>query len=177
MAVIKEALAEAYASAPHAEIILYTLEIRHSSFLDDEGNPTAIRLVRDEENLRARLEPDAPLHGGQEVEFIACAWDFTFPPVEENSTPAAKLNIGNVTRYITPYLENGVSQLDALDIALRPYLISDLSGPQMDPVLSFVLTKVRVNQFAVSGTADVDDFVNYPFPGEIYSTSRFRNLA
>lgn len=177
MTTVKDALAEAYASAPHQEIIYWTLEIRHSSFLDDEGNPVAIRLVRDEEDLMARLEPDAPLNAGEEVEFINCPWEFTLPKVEEGAAPEAKLGISNVTRYITPYLENGVSQLTALEITLRPYLLSDLSGPQMDPVLTLVLTKVSVDAFSVSGTAGADDMVNYPFPGDTYNTSRFRNLA
>ena len=177
MTTIKEALAEAYASAPHEEIIFYTLEIRHSSFLDDQGNPVAIRLVRDEENLLARLESDAPLNAGEVVEFTACAFDFTFPGVEEGSAPEAKLGIGNVTRYITPYLENGVTQLTALEITLRPYLMSDLSAPQMDPVLTLVLSKIHVDAFAVTGTAGADDMVNFPFPADTYNTSRFRNLA
>ena len=44
---LSQALKEAYASAPSEVILLHTLELRHPSFVDDNGNPTAIRVVRD----------------------------------------------------------------------------------------------------------------------------------
>lgn len=174
---IQEALAEAYASAPSQEIIFHTLEIRHPSFIDDDGQPTAIRLVRENEDLVARLEPDAPLNGGEEVNFIACGFDFVLPKIEEGSAPELQLTIGNVSRHITPYLENSVSQLNPIEVTYRPYLLSDLSRPGMDPVITMMLTKVSVDAFTVSGSATVNDLVNFPFPNDAYTTSRFRNLA
>jgi hypothetical protein len=45
---LSEAIQEAYAHAPSDAIILHTLELRHSDFRDDAGNPTAIRVVRDQ---------------------------------------------------------------------------------------------------------------------------------
>ena len=53
---LSEALREAYASAPSDVVILHTLELRHPSFLDDDGQPIAIRVVRDNQDLTARLE-------------------------------------------------------------------------------------------------------------------------
>ena len=37
----------AYAAAPSDVVILHTLELRYPAFKDDDGNPTAIRVVRD----------------------------------------------------------------------------------------------------------------------------------
>ena len=61
---LSEALREAYASAPSDVVILHTLELRHPSFIDDDGDSIAIRVVRDNQDLKARLESSAPLDGG-----------------------------------------------------------------------------------------------------------------
>ena len=72
---LSEALREAYASAPSDVVILHTLELRHPSFIDDNGLPMAIRVVRDNQNLTARMEGTAPLNAGEMVEFIAMGFD------------------------------------------------------------------------------------------------------
>ena len=43
---LSQAIKEAYAAAPSDVVILHTLELRHPDFEDDDGNPTAIRVVR-----------------------------------------------------------------------------------------------------------------------------------
>jgi hypothetical protein len=50
------AIREAYASAPSDIVILHTLELRHPDFRDDEGQSIAVRLVRDHQDLSAKLE-------------------------------------------------------------------------------------------------------------------------
>ena len=79
---LSEALKEAYASAPSNVVILHTLELRHPAFKDENGNSTAIRVVRDNVNHTCRLEDNAPLDGGKEVEFVDLAFDLQLPPVE-----------------------------------------------------------------------------------------------
>jgi hypothetical protein len=76
MATITEALAEVYASNPQGEVVLTTLELRHSSFIDEAGNPAPIRVVADYSDLVAKLERDAPLNAGQNVTFTAVAFQF-----------------------------------------------------------------------------------------------------
>src|SRR5574344_1669773 len=88
---LSEALKEAYASAPSDVILLHTLELRHPAFVDGDGNPTAIRVVRDHKNLICTLEDTAPLQGGQEVEFQAMAFDLELPPV--NASPSSNVHI------------------------------------------------------------------------------------
>jgi hypothetical protein len=83
MATITEALAEVYASNPQDEVVLTTLELRHSSFIDDAGNPAPIRVVADYNDLVATLESDAPLNAGQSVTFTAVAFQFALPSMEE----------------------------------------------------------------------------------------------
>ena len=79
---LSQAIKEAYAAAPSDVVILHTLELRHPAFVDDAGEPTAIRVVRDHADLTARLEPGAPLDGGAMVTFIAMAFDLSQPPVD-----------------------------------------------------------------------------------------------
>ncbi len=52
-AALSEAIKEAYASAPSEQIILHTLELRHPAFVDEAGQPVAIRVVRDTSDLWA----------------------------------------------------------------------------------------------------------------------------
>lgn len=79
---LSETLKEAYASAPCNVILLHTLELRHPSFVDENGEPTAIRVVRDNINHICTLEDTAPLDPGKAVEFIAMGFDLGLPPVE-----------------------------------------------------------------------------------------------
>jgi len=71
---LSAALAEAYAAAPSDVVVLHTLELRHPAFRDDNGNPTAIRVVRDHADLVARLEASAPLNPVEMVTFTALAF-------------------------------------------------------------------------------------------------------
>lgn len=65
--VLQEAIKEAYASCPSDVFIYHTLEIKHPDFVDDDGNPTTIRLVQGFKNITAKLE------NGEKVEFSQCA--------------------------------------------------------------------------------------------------------
>ncbi len=76
---LSQAIKEAYAAAPSGVVILHTLELRHPSFVDDDGNTTAIRVVRDHADLTARLEsgvlreswPATLIDDGDIVTFVA----------------------------------------------------------------------------------------------------------
>ena len=72
---LSQALKEAYASAPSEVVILHTLELRHPSFLDEDGQHVAVKVVRDNQDLTARLEETAPLNPGEMVTFIAMGFD------------------------------------------------------------------------------------------------------
>lgn len=101
---LSEALKEAYASAPSEVVLLHTLELRHPAFVDDKGNPTAIRIVRDNKNYTCRLEDTAPLNPGEDVEFQALAFDLELPPVEAIPVPEITLSIDNVSTEIIKYI-------------------------------------------------------------------------
>jgi len=174
---LSAAIREAYAAAPSDVVILHTLELRHPAFVDDVGNPTAIRVVRDHADLTARLEAGAPLDGGAMVMFIALAFDLSLPPVDTAPVPEITVTLDNVSREIVRHLDAAVATQDKIEIAYRPYLSSDLEGPQMDPPITLVLTEVEANALQVTGRARMLDIGNKAFPSETYTAKRFPGLA
>lgn len=173
----EQALKEAYASAPLDEVILDTLELRHPSFVDDLGNPTAVRIVCQYQNYELRLEANAPINGGQLVTFIACPFKFKLPDFSEDSVPTLQIQVDNVSREITKYLEMAIAEITPIGVTYRPYLASDPSGPQMDPPFYFSLSKVTVDVFQITGTCTINDVHNWPFPADKYTPSRFPGLV
>ena len=101
---LDDAIREAYASAPADEVILDTLELRHPTFFDEEGQPTAIRVVRDHKDLVARLEDDAPMNAGEAVTFRRCAFELRLAPIETVAVPEMELAIDNVSTELMEHL-------------------------------------------------------------------------
>ena len=166
---LSQALREAYASAPSESIILHTLELRHPSFIDDNGGLTAVRVARDNQDLTARLEPTAPLNPGERVTFIAMGFELELPPINTAPVPEITITLDNVTREIVKHLEAASTSQSKIEITYRPYLSDDLEGPQMDPPFTLVLTEVSATATCVTGRARMLDVGNKAFPAETYS--------
>lgn len=174
-----QALKEAYAANPSNDVVLNTLEIRHPAFIDDVGNPTAIRIVQGYEDIAATLEVSAPLDAGKAVTFIAGAFSFTLPGFKEGEIPQIEISIDNVSQEVTAHIEQAIGQTAPIEVTYRPYLLSDLTGPQMDPPINMILTGVKVDVMQVTGTATLSDVHNWGFPGGqngIYTPARFPGL-
>ena len=152
---LTDAIAEAYASAPSDIVILHTLELRHPAFVDENGQPSAIRVVRDNADLRATLEASAPLNGGEEVLFKSFAFEISLPETNDRSSPEAIVTIDNVSREIVHNIELAVVSQEVIKVSYRPYLSTDLSTPQYDPPLHLTLTDITADVFQVSGKAQV----------------------
>lgn len=174
---LSQAIKEAYASAPLGQVNYDTIEVRHPSFKDDAGLPTAIRVVIGYEDIIARLEPEAPLNGGEYVTFVAGAFNLTLPGFKEGEVPQLQLSLDNVSREITGYLESAAANPKPIEVTYRPYLSGDLSGPQMDPPVTMVMTSIQAGVFQVTGTATMDDVNNWPFPSKTYTPDRFPGLV
>ena len=172
-----EAIAEALASAPADVITIDTLEFYHPAFLDDVGQPTAIRLARGYEDWSLRLEAGAILGGGTYVTFLGCEFDITLPEfTEDGNTPSLQIGVGNVSRIITRNLEQAKQSLIPIRVTYRPYISTDLTGPQMDPPIVMEMSEIDVDVFQATGTATLEDIHNFPFPYEKYTTTRFPGL-
>ena len=174
---LEQAIREAYASAPTDTVILHTLELRHPAFVDDDGRPAAVRVVRDHVDLNARLEADAPLDAGETVRFVALAFDLELPPVDSAPVPEISVTLDNVSREIVRHLDAAATSIERIEVTYRPYLSTDLEGPQMDPPITLTLTEIEVDVFRATGRARMLDIGNKAFPAETYTAKRFPGLT
>lgn len=173
-----QALAEAYASAPEDQVILDTLEFRHETFLDAEGQPYAIRVVNDHKLLNAQLEASAPMNAGEYVDFLPCYFAFTRPSESDSGeVPEIQISVSNIAGKLTPYLDAAKDTRSLLYVTWRPYLLSDLEGPHMDPPLTLTMREIVISMNDVSGVAGYNDLINRRFPNREYTSDKHPGLT
>lgn len=196
---------EALAVAPSDEVVLETLELIHPAFVDDEGAQTAIRVVRGyahtatwlelapaavqpvldalsaearaEVGLVARLEDAAPLDGGDYVAWTALAFDLDLPMIDRHRLPEIDVKLDNVGRTLIRHLDAASQSQEHIEVRYRPYLSTDISGPQMDPPLQVELFEVEVDVLQVQGRARIFDFGSRRFPDALYTARDYPGLA
>ncbi len=134
-------------------------------------------MVRDHADLNARLETDAPLDAGQRVRFVALGFDLELPPVDTAPVPEIAVTLDNVSREIVRHLDEAATSLERIEVTYRPYLSTDLEGPQMDPPITLTLTEVEVDVFRATGRARMLDIGNRAFPADLYTATRFPGLT
>ena len=164
------ALAEAYASAPQNDVILHTLEFRHTSFT------TPIRVVRDHADHTLTLEATAPLNPSTAVAFTAFAFNFTLPDVTEKGNPEIVIAIDNVSAEIIGYIDAAAQTASLIEVTYRPYLSSDPSTPQMDPPLTLTVREIEADVFQVRARAGFPNLGARKFPNQTYTSERFPGL-
>lgn len=167
---LSQALKEAYASAPSAEVILDTLELRHPSFTQP------LRVVNDHATLHARLESSAPIDPSTWVDFAPFA--FRFKPLDMQSTgmPEQEIEIDNVSSEVLAYIDQAAQSTSLIEVTYRQFMVSDLSAPQQDPPVTLVLSDVEAGIFSIRAKASFGDFGGRRFPGETYDAQRFPGL-
>lgn len=173
------ALAEAYSSAPTSDddIVVHTLEIRHPAFVDDAGQPTSLWMVRDHQDFVARIEPGAPVKGGQQVTFAAIAFDFQLAPVETSPVPEIAITIDNVGRDIIDQLDAAVIDGRIITVCYRPYLAGDRSGPKIARPPVYTLVDVEPGNFRIDARARTGADLSVAFPRETYKAEKFPGLV
>lgn len=196
---LSQALREVFASAPTDAIVFDTLELRHPSFSEpirvvrnftdiqtwiDVGGASVQAVLdaldaetRDKVGLVARLEADAPANPGELVPWIAMAFELERPPVESIPLPEVGVTIDAVDRTVTDALDAAATSTDLIEVTYRPYLSTDLEGPQMDPPMTFVMSQVQANLLRVTGRARLLDIGNLAFPRRTYTVAEFPLLA
>lgn len=174
---LSQAIKEAYASAPSDVIILHTLELRHPAFVDDESNQMAVRVVRDNVDLTARLEATAPLNASEMVTFTAMGFDLELPSINTAPVPEITITLDNVSRELVKHLDAAVATQNKIEITYRPYLSDDLEAPQLDPPFTLILTEVNANALRITGRARMLDIGNKAFPSEVYNSKKFSGLS
>ena len=184
-----QALEEAYAAAPASDVVLATIELRHSTFTDEAHNPIAIRMVQDygvllEErddgpDIRGHLltlEASAPMNPGAEVIFQSVMFKFTLPEQSDSKVSGMQIEFDNVTRIMSDYLDKAVQSRSTMSLIYREYLADDTTQPQL-VIGNLSIKNVSSNLWRVTATADFLDFINKKFPNKEYRPEDYPGLA
>jgi len=207
MATMDEALKEAYATAPTGDdkVILHTLEVQHPTFFVGPNDTyTAIRIVRDYQGHKLRLEnleATASTDKDQIKDFLPYPFNFQLPDMRDTGTPELRIEIDNVGRVLTKYVESATNTDTPLVCVYRPYLsgqswttaeeaafnsggtVPDRNGmensgyPLMDPVMKFSIVTAEVTPMQIRFRAVYRDWLKKKFPSETYTRERFPGLA
>lgn len=181
------ALQEAYASAPINDVVLHTLELRNTTFVDDEDNPIAIRVVMaygdseiiDGEEIDGyylKLEADAPAEAGQTVFFTGCMFGVSLPEQNISGIPSIEITLDNVSYEISQHLEATVAVKAPIYITYREFLFSNKDSPAFI-INGLSMKRVKISGAKATGTATFNDLQNKSFPKKLYRPSEFRGLA
>ena len=173
---VSAALKEAYAVAPSNDVTIHTLELRHPSFVDEAGNPDSIWVTTNEENVTATIEADAPVRGGTAAPFVSFPFRFRLAPIENSARQELEMAIDNVDRRIVENLDLAATSAVQIVMCYRPFLASDLDGPQMDPPPTFTLSNVKVDPLSCTARAKVDVDLDGAFPNRNYTAAEFPAL-
>lgn len=184
-----EALEEAYAAAPASAIVLSTIELRHDTFTDQDGNLIAIRMLRDPGNLLEAkddspdirglyltIEDSASFQPGESVIFQSVMFNFTLPEQSDSQISGMQFELDNVTKLVSGYLDKAVKTRSAMVMVYREYLADDVTIPQM-VINNLSVKTVTSTIFKVTANADFLDFINKKFPNKEYKPDDYPGLV
>ncbi len=169
---VSEAIAEAWASANAGDPVLTTLELRHPSFVDDEGNPTSAWVVNDLRNLVATDE-DANVRT-----FIGVPFRYVKPEQTDSGAPQPPtIEVDNVSLEVTRLLMLARGSDDPVEVIEREYLPSDTSAPHVLPVTVLELAAPVITAETVSMQLIFGNLTNRKYPALQYTPEDFPALA
>jgi hypothetical protein len=169
---LSEAIAEAYASSKIGDPILLTLEFRHASFTDEEGNPISHYIVNDFRELSATDE-DSNVRT-----FLPVPFRFTKPDQSDSGAPkAARIEIDNVSLILARLLMQARESDEPVQVIAREYLPSDTSAPHVIPVTGTELSSPVITVETVSAELGFGNLTNRKFPARSYTAEDFPALA
>lgn len=169
---LSEGIAQAYASATVGDPILRTLEIRHPSFTDDDGNAISIWIVNDLRPLTATDETSVVRT------YLPCPFEYISPDQSDSGAPkGAQVSIDNVSREVVRVLMQARESDDPVLIVERQYLPSDTSAPHVLPVTVAELQSPVATSETVSGAIVFGGLTNKKYPRRIFTPEDFPGLA
>ncbi len=171
---------ETLAQSPADEVVLETFEFRHPLFITEDNQPAPIRVVRDirpGDVLRAKLERNAPVNGGQWVDFICVAFEATLPKISEEAAADFILTIDNTDPVIAQSLRQAATGSDPVLMIFRPYLASDLTTPQWLPPPEFTLSQARIGGGQIQARARAFNLADRSVPSRLYQSGDFPGLV
>lgn len=160
-----EAYREALATAPRDNPTVETLSISHPD------KAQTIYLANNSEELVANLED------GTEVTFRPVGFAFTLP--KQNSTGVQELSVtlSNINQEASDFVLSIATSDVPATLKWRPYLLSDLTQPQMNPPITLFLRSSILTDHTVVAKASFADLLNKPFISRLYTRDRFPSLS
>jgi hypothetical protein len=152
-------------SNPSDDVLLETIEITHPLLSE------TIRLVKNREDLDLTLE-DSMTHTFEGVGF-----NLTLPPAGDNGLQDLSLAIDNTEHKVTDFVNTIKGSKIPAQVKYRPFLLSDLTQPQISFPLVLFLRNVTLTAFDGVGRASFADLINKKFPSENYTRARFPSLG
>lgn len=171
MSEISDALAEVWAANPVGVVRIVTLELKHSAFVDKEGNSSSIRLVN------GRFDPiTVTLETGAQATFQPGVFKAKLPKKGSTGQRSIALELDGASREVVRQLERVAdAPREPIRAVLREYAPGDLSAPgQVHDNLTLVRPRVGPNR--VTASAVFNDSINKAFPSILYTTATHPGL-
>ncbi len=164
---------EAAATVDVTERMLVTLEFVHSVFTEN-GAPAPIRAVMNTEDMRFRLDGNAPLNAGELVTFKAIPFGIEYPSIGQLGAEAG-IWIDNVNREVGRYLQPATALNESVRVIFRGYLKSDPDTVGHGPY-QLLLRNVKRKASRLEGTLTIADPTRLRVMREVYDQARFPAL-
>lgn len=170
-------LREFYFSAEPGVRPVDTIELRHPSFLGEDGvTVEAVRLVNDVRDFVATLEADAPMNPGATVTFKRGLFQPSPPKQAKDGLPTFGLAAENVSTLLMPYLAKAAASDEPIHLTYRQYR-SDQPGAPAVIHTGLTFKNASASALRVTAEAGFEDFLNMPHPAFIYTLAEYPGLA
>jgi len=138
-----------------AEVLIILLEIDH----DDLDSP--IRICKNDTDITSNGNV-----------YLAYNFDIQLPTDEDNDVPQAQLVIDNVDRALTQAIRTIQTPPT---IRIMVVLASAPDTLEVD-MPDFLLTNISYNASTITATISIENFLQEPFPGDLFTPTQFPGL-
>jgi hypothetical protein len=145
-----------YASAPAAEVLIPTIEIRHASI-------PPVYLCTGFSDVTATLENDST------VTFTACGIDIALPEKDASGNQSLVFAIDNITGEAQRFVDAALAAGGEMLLIYREYLASDLSAPASVPKTLNIIGGVFEGG-TFQAEASYYDMLNTAWPRDRYTS-------
>lgn len=173
---VSDAWKEAIASVDPDAIMLWTVELHHSTFLDDLDQQIAIRVVDNVDDMNFTLDDDAPLDPGDSVLFKACPFSWDGPDLDEDGTPFITVKLDNIEGELSKYLPQVIQTLEPVVAILRGYFADSPETLETEPVY-YDMRDFTQQAGAVTVKAYAKSLSSRPIPTLTYTPDKHPSLA
>lgn len=169
-----QAWREAAATVDASEVMLPTLELRHSQFLEG-ATLVAVRLVADTQDRTFRIEAGAPMNAGTLQPFLRCPFRIGYPRIGKFGAECP-LAIDNVKREIHKYAQAAIQINEPIRVRFRGYLASDPETVGLGPY-EMVLRGARFRGALLEASITTAMPRNMRVLTDVFDTVRFPALT